>query len=80
MTLSLLAELLLIVPPVVAVPRHEVDPELREDLEADREPRLTRICEVALELAATGNEVTLTIGGQEFRFKTTKGLEQQIAL
>ncbi len=37
--------------PVVAVPRREIDPELREDLEADREPRLTRICEVAIELA-----------------------------
>lgn len=38
--------------PVVAVPRIEVDPELREDQEADREPRLSRLCEVAIELAA----------------------------
>ena len=38
--------------PVVAVPRQKVDPELREDLEADREPRLTRLCETATELAA----------------------------
>ena len=29
----------------------EVDAELREDLEAEREPRLTRLCEVATELA-----------------------------
>ncbi len=37
--------------PVVVVPRTEVDPELREDLEAEREPRLTRLCEVATTLA-----------------------------
>jgi thiamine biosynthesis protein ThiI len=38
--------------PVVAVPRQEIDPELLEDLEADREPRLTRLCETASELAS----------------------------
>ena len=38
--------------PVVAVPRKDVDSELREDLEADSEPRLTRLCEVAAELSA----------------------------
>jgi len=37
--------------PVVAVPRKEIDPELREDLEAEREPRLTRLCQVAVELS-----------------------------
>jgi len=37
--------------PVVVVPRTEVDPELREDLEAERVPRLTRLCEVATTLA-----------------------------
>ncbi len=36
--------------PVVTIPRAEIDPQLREDLEADREPRLTAICDVALEL------------------------------
>ena len=38
--------------PVVAVPRTEVDPELREDLESGSEPRLSRIGEVACTLAA----------------------------
>ncbi len=38
--------------PVVAVPRDQVDPELREDLEAGVEPRLSRISEVACALAA----------------------------
>jgi len=38
--------------PVTMVPRKEIDPELLEDLEADREPRLTRLCETALELAS----------------------------
>jgi len=49
--------------PVVPVPRHEVDPELSEDLEADREPRLGRLCEVALELAAEnrGDAVTFKV-------------------
>ena len=37
--------------PVVVVPRAEVDPELREDVEAERTPRLTRLCEVACQLA-----------------------------
>jgi len=38
--------------PVVAVPRGEVDPELREDLEAGVEPRLSRVSAVACNLAA----------------------------
>lgn len=38
--------------PVVAVPREEVDPEAREDLESGTEPRLTRVSAVACELAA----------------------------
>jgi len=38
--------------PVVVVPRGEVDPELRDDLEAGRQPRLTRLCETASQLAA----------------------------
>ena len=38
------------VSPVVPVPRTEVDDELMADLEADREPSLTRVCEVACEL------------------------------
>ena len=37
--------------PVVAVPRTEVDPELREDLEANAEPRLSRVGEVATIMA-----------------------------
>ena len=37
--------------PVVVVPREDVDVELREDVEAERTPRLTRICAVAAELA-----------------------------
>jgi len=37
--------------PVVTVPRHKIDPELLEDLESDREPRLTSLCETATELA-----------------------------
>ncbi len=37
--------------PVVAIPRDEVDPELREDLEANEEPRLTKVGEVACALA-----------------------------
>ncbi len=38
------------VSPVVAISRTEVDDELMEDLEADRDPRLTRVCQVACEL------------------------------
>ena len=38
--------------PVVAVPRQEIDPELLEDLEAGREPRLTGLCDTAVQLAA----------------------------
>jgi thiamine biosynthesis protein ThiI len=38
--------------PVVTVPRHQIDPELREDLAAGSGPRLTRLCEVATELVA----------------------------
>ncbi len=38
--------------PVVSVPRDQIDDELLEDLEADREPRLTEICKVATELSA----------------------------
>jgi len=38
------------VSPVVPVPRTEIDDELMADLEAEREPRLTRVCEVAVEL------------------------------
>jgi len=38
--------------PVVAIPRAEVDPELREDLETGREPRLSRIGAAACALAA----------------------------
>ncbi len=38
------------VSPVVPIPREEVDDELMADLEAGREPRLTRVCEVACEL------------------------------
>jgi tRNA uracil 4-sulfurtransferase len=38
------------VSPVVPVPRTEIDDELMADLEAEREPRLTRVCEVACEL------------------------------
>ncbi len=38
--------------PVIAIPRDEVDPELREDLEAGTEPRLSRVSEVACALAA----------------------------
>ncbi len=38
------------VSPVVPVPRAEVDDELMADLEAEREPRLSRICQVAIEL------------------------------
>ncbi len=38
------------VSPVVPVPRTEIDDELMADLEAEREPRLTRVCEVAIEL------------------------------
>jgi thiamine biosynthesis protein ThiI len=37
--------------PVAVIPRSEVDPELREDLAADRPPRLSRICEVAVAMA-----------------------------
>jgi len=37
--------------PVVVVPRAEIDPELREDVESDAEPRLTKVCEVACALA-----------------------------
>ncbi len=37
--------------PVVAVPRSEVDPELREQLEADEEPLLTQVSEVACAMA-----------------------------
>ncbi len=49
--------------PVVPIPRHEIDPELREDQEADREPRLNGICEVALELTAEnrGEAVTFKV-------------------
>ncbi len=38
------------VSPVVPVARETVDPELQEDLEAGREPRLTAICEAACRL------------------------------
>ncbi len=38
--------------PVMAVPRSKVDPELREDLEAEREPRLTAVGKAAVALAA----------------------------
>jgi thiamine biosynthesis protein ThiI len=38
--------------PVVSVPRDQIDSELLEDLEAGREPKLTRICQVANELSA----------------------------
>jgi len=38
------------VSPVVPIPRAEIDDELMADLEAEREPRLTRVCEVACEL------------------------------
>lgn len=37
--------------PVVAVPRGEVDTELREHLEADEEPLLSKVSEVACEMA-----------------------------
>ena len=40
------------VSPAVPVPRDGIDDELAEDLAAGREPRLTRICERAAELAA----------------------------
>jgi thiamine biosynthesis protein ThiI len=38
------------VSPVVALPRDGIDPQLRADLEADREPGLTGICALACEL------------------------------
>lgn len=38
--------------PVVAVPRAEIDPECREDLEAGAEPRLSRVSEIACLMAA----------------------------
>ena len=37
--------------PVAVIPRAEVDPELREDLAAGREPRLARVCETAVVMA-----------------------------
>lgn len=37
--------------PVIAVPRGEVDPEVREDLETGVEPRLSQVSEVACALA-----------------------------
>jgi len=40
------------VSPVVPVPRAEVDAELADDLLAGREPRLSRVCEVACQLTA----------------------------
>ena len=39
------------VSPAVPIPRAEVDPEVREDLAAGRQPRLSRICAVALAMA-----------------------------
>jgi len=36
--------------PVVSIPRDEIDPELRSDQEAAREPRLTRLGEIACQL------------------------------
>ena len=40
--------------PVAVVPRSEVDGELREDLGAEREPALTRLCETAVAMAEAG--------------------------
>ncbi|MDX2473667.1 MAG: tRNA uracil 4-sulfurtransferase ThiI [Candidatus Krumholzibacteria bacterium] len=53
--------------PVVAVPRDEVDPELREDLEAGIEPRLTRVSEVACTLAAETRQ-----GARNFKIETRR--------
>jgi tRNA uracil 4-sulfurtransferase len=38
--------------PVVAVDRTEVDPALLEDLDADREPALEKLCDIAVEMTA----------------------------
>jgi thiamine biosynthesis protein ThiI len=62
--------------PVVAVPRKEIDPELREDQEAEREPRLTRLCQVATELSvankgsATNFKVETRRSDRGFRLKS----------
>jgi thiamine biosynthesis protein ThiI len=37
--------------PVAVIPRAEIDPELREDLAAGREPRLTPVCRTAVVMA-----------------------------
>lgn len=49
--------------PVAVIPRSEVDAELREDLAADRPPRLSRICEVAVAMAeqAKGEAATFKV-------------------
>ncbi len=62
------------VSPVVPIPRTEIDDELMADLEAEREPRLTRICEVA-------NELTEMDRGRAANFKVaTRRSDKTFAL
>jgi len=53
--------------PVAVVPRAEVDPELREDQESGREPRLARICAAAAVLAAENRT-----GAASFKVETRR--------